>query len=359
MGAFRKGASRFVASLALASALQLAGAPALAQNNNNKATAVVLFKRGRRLMEAKRYSEACPFFADSYRLDPSGGTLLNLAYCNEQDNRTATAWAYYQDLQDRSVREKRLDRARYAKDRLDALEPKLPRWTLVMGPNEKLAGVEVLRDGQSVPSRLWGTPIPVDPGNHQVEVWAPEYKRVTLTFRAAAGQPVATEVPPLESQPSAAAAPPSEPGPTPPTVIIEAPPESAPTAEAPPPARGRPDTGRTVTGAVLGGVGALGLGLGTYFGLTAFARDDDVENLCGGPDGCEGEKRDRANDYLKEGRIYAHLSTASFGVGVIGLGLGAYFLFSSPGPSTKGGASTSVVPQIAPGSAGLSLTHTW
>lgn len=360
MGAFRKGARRWFAPLALASALQFVGAPALAQNNNanNKASAVVLFKRGRRLMEAKHYAEACPLFAESYRLDPSGGTLLNLAFCHEQDNRTATAWAYYQDLLDRSQREGRADRARYAQSRLAALEPRLPRWTIVMGANEKLSGVEVSRDGQSVPRLLWSGPIPVDPGNHQVEVWAPEYKRTKLSFKAVAGQPVVTEVPPLESQPPASAsATPDEPSPTPPAVIIEAPPESPTSAESPRTASSHPTTGRTVTGAVLGGVGALGLGLGTYFGLTAFARHDDVQRFCGSPDNCPD--RERANDSNREGKLYAHLSTASFGVGVVGIGIGAYLLFFAPSSPPKTSPSTSVVPQIAPQSAGLSLTHTW
>ncbi|HEU4412046.1 MAG TPA: hypothetical protein VFS43_42790 [Polyangiaceae bacterium] len=358
MGAFREGA-RWLVPLALASALQLAGAPAQAQNSTSKADAFVLFKRGRLLMEAKRYGEACSLFAESYRLDPTGGTLLNLAYCNEQDNRTATAWAYYQDLLDRSLREKRNDRARYAQERLAALEPKLPRWTLLIGTNEKLSGVEVLRDGQSVPRPLWGTPVPVDPGTHQVEVRATDHKHWTGTFRAVAAQAATTEVPPLEMQPATppASAPESE-APTPATLIVEAPRESLPPAEAPHSAPGS-STGRTVAGAILGGVGALGLGLGTYFGLTAFARHDKVQSLCRGPDGCEGAERADADELNQEGRLYAHLSTASFGVGVVGLGLGAYLLFIAPGPSSKASASTSVVPQIAPRSAGLSLTHTW
>lgn len=355
MGVFRRGARRLV-PLALASVAHLASGPARAQNSGDKAPAVELFKRGRQLMDAKRYADACPLFAESHRLDPSGGTLLNLAYCHEQENRTASAWADYQDLLGRSHREGREDRTRFAQKRLAVLEPRLPRWTLVMGPNDKLAGVEVLRDGQSVPRPLWGSPVPVDPGPHQVEVRAPERKPWATTFRAAAGQSVTTEVPPLEAT-SGEPLPPSEAPMTPlPVVIAEEPPEAPPAPEAPRRASGAP-TGRTVAGVVFGGLGAVGLGLGTYFGLSAFSLRENVDQLC--KDGCDGDARNRAERYNRDGRLDAHLSTASFGVGVVGLGLGAYFLFVAPSASSKASASTSVTPHLAPGSAGLSLTRAW
>jgi hypothetical protein len=44
----------------------------------DKAAATTLFKQGRELMEAKRWSEACRKLEESQRLDPGGGTLLNV-----------------------------------------------------------------------------------------------------------------------------------------------------------------------------------------------------------------------------------------------------------------------------------------
>ena len=41
-----------------------------------------LFREGKRLSSEKKFSEACPKFEESYRLDPGLGTLLNLATCH-------------------------------------------------------------------------------------------------------------------------------------------------------------------------------------------------------------------------------------------------------------------------------------
>src|SRR5215467_9817965 len=88
--------------LVLASAASTVAAPSAAmaqgeQRGTAKVAAEALFQEGRRLMAAGKAVDACPKFAESERLDPSPGTMLNLANCYEKTDRPATAWATYRE----------------------------------------------------------------------------------------------------------------------------------------------------------------------------------------------------------------------------------------------------------------------
>ena len=51
------------------------------------------FNEGKRLMDAGDTAAACAKFAHSQELDPKLGRLLNLAFCHEQQGKTASAWS--------------------------------------------------------------------------------------------------------------------------------------------------------------------------------------------------------------------------------------------------------------------------
>src|SRR5690606_6144737 len=61
----------------------------------NVAAAEALFESGHEAMSGGDYDTACARFAESNRLDPAVGSLLNLAICEEKRGRLATAWQLY------------------------------------------------------------------------------------------------------------------------------------------------------------------------------------------------------------------------------------------------------------------------
>src|SRR5580692_6130162 len=82
----------------LAGAVTLARSMAGAQPSTgapNVTVADAVFREAQGLLAQGKTHEACEKFAESNRLDPQLGTLLNLAVCHEQEERTATAWSDY------------------------------------------------------------------------------------------------------------------------------------------------------------------------------------------------------------------------------------------------------------------------
>src|SRR5436190_14534460 len=60
--------------------------------SQRESVAESLFRQAREEMKRGEAAAACPKFEESYRLDPSIGTLLNLALCEEALGHSATAW---------------------------------------------------------------------------------------------------------------------------------------------------------------------------------------------------------------------------------------------------------------------------
>ena len=201
--------------LALASAGVLVAPHARAQSATEVSLAETLYRQARELGAAGNYAEACPKFAESYRLDPATGTLLNLASCHESQGKIATAWLEYSDALAISRRDHRQSRVKFAEERISLIEPKLSRLTLVLAPGVDGSALELSLDGGQIGPAALGVPTPVDPGKHVVEAKAPGKKPWTGSVdigETADAQTVT--IPALENEPIAvpvAVAPPPAP----------------------------------------------------------------------------------------------------------------------------------------------------
>lgn len=149
--------------------------PVLAQGQGQQADRALandLFQRGRKALLEQKYAEACPLLEESQRLDPAGGTLLNLALCHENLGLTATAWTEFHDALAIARHERRTDRSEFALSHIAALESRLSR--LVIEPEAPVAeGMVIERDGTVLGSSVWGKSMPVDPGLHTIRARAP------------------------------------------------------------------------------------------------------------------------------------------------------------------------------------------
>lgn len=180
----------FLVSLAFVAGLARdahAGDPAAAQ---------ALFDQGKKLMNEKKYAEACPKFEESQKLDPGLGTMSNIAFCYESMGRTATAWSVYLDLASQAKAAGQAQREQKARESAKALEPKLSKITIQV---EKPApGIEVKRNSDPVGQASWGLPIPVDPGQVKISAVAPSRKQWTKTVTIDKPGETTVTVPELE-----------------------------------------------------------------------------------------------------------------------------------------------------------------
>ena len=253
-----RGVVGFIATLAVAG-VGLNASPALAQSADT-ATAEELFEQGKQLLRSGNAAAACPKLAESLRIEPSTGTLLALAMCHEADGKLASAWAGFVTVEARARNEARPDREQAAHVRAQALRPRLSTLEVrVPAEVASVVGVEVRRDGTMLGRGAWNVVVPMDGGEHIVEVSAPG----KLTWRGkvqvkAEAEAAVLTVPPLVSAPAGASS----------VTAKSKPAENFGTLE--------------WTGVGIAGAGVVGLGVGGYFLSSALSKKSDSSKDCDG-----------------------------------------------------------------------------
>ncbi len=181
--------------------------PALADTApaDNATIASALFEEGRKLVAAGKYEEACPKFAESQRLAPAGGTILNLAVCHEKSGRKALALTEYEAALAVATRENRKERIVFAKKQMAAIEPLLAKVTVRLPTEDATAaGLEVRMDGLALPQAAFGIAVKVDAGPHVVTAQADQKREFRSDFALVAKETkevVVTLSPPIPDPP--------------------------------------------------------------------------------------------------------------------------------------------------------------
>ena len=305
---------RFACAVWAANASAMPGVGRAQTTPPDAAIAEQLYQQGRAQMAAGQYEKACASFADSLRLDAATGTLLNLASCHQSAGKLASAWGEFRAGLAAAERDGRLDRVRFARERLAAIEPRLAHLVLDVAAGARLLVVTL--DGAPLGAAAWSVPIPLDAGAHEVVVQTqgprPQVSRIAVDIRD--GERRTLAIPPA------------------PVAGLEAPvvPSSrldrdatatGGAALASPDRDGNRGRGRRVAGWILAGAGSAAVVVGAVYGLRAFAQWGDRNREC---------PAERCSDQgVRDGQraaASANLANWTIGSGVAALGIATAIL---------------------------------
>lgn len=315
----------------LATCFLAVAAPAAAEDEDpeKRVLAQQLFDEAEALLGAKKVAEACPKYAESYRLDPHLGVLIYLAECYEHNGQLASAWGAFREAEGMAIARKD-QRVSYARDRVEALTPRLSRLTVSVPAETRVEGLVLYRNGLELAAASWGTPTPTDAGSYVLEARAPgrrnwttnvvvppEGGSVTVTVPELA--PGTNELLPVTPAPARTKPAPPTGAASPSPAAAVPPPVVAQTAP-PPPAGDTTEPSRRVVGLAVGGLGVVGLGVGSVLALGAKSKFDDSAPSCNGAGYCTPEGtalRDSAQSKAMVATVVTGVGAAAVVTGVV------------------------------------------
>jgi hypothetical protein len=304
--------------------------PARAQSRD-EVSAEAIFLQGKRALESGQFALACAKFAESQRLDPGAGTLMNLATCEEKLGKLASAWQHWKEAIDALAPND--GRVAFANARTTALEARLSRLSIVLAPGTD-PQARVFRDEVELGAASQGVPLPVDSGDHTVTVVAsgraPE--QVTVSIREAEQKVVEVHA--------------GAPAPASPVVGASAAVDVPLSGSA-----HRRGNGLRTLGWVVGGVGLAGAATAAVTGIVLLNDRNIVAANCVNKV-CTTQK---ALDAASSGKALLVVNGTSFVVAGLGLGLGAYLVVAHSGS----GATAALAPGFGPDGAAISCAGTF
>jgi hypothetical protein len=316
------------ATLCLALAAPAAAQPHPPPTGDGEASSEAdrLFDEGRRLLDAGRAAEACPYFERSQELDPGRGTLINIAACYEAVGRLVDALRVFRDVRQQSEEAGDAPRLQTARRRIAEIEARIPHLTLEVA-TPRPEGFVIAVDRAEVDVASWED-VTVDPGMVEIVASAPGYRRYETTVTVEAdGSHATVAIPALER-------------------AMSGEPDSVPIDLRRDPKRVR------VGQIVLGGGVVFVAGASVVALLAKRSYDDAIDAECGGePNACSAKGVDRTSSARTRGNV----ATVFGGVGLAAIAAGLVVWLTAPEePADQRGVSLAPLP--VDGGAGLVLT---
>ncbi len=302
--------------------LVLLCAVAVAQPKNKSTE---LFEEGRALAGAGKIKEACDKFDESFKLDRAPGTALNYGDCLEKLGQLRRAWQMFDSAAKDFARDND-GRASYAKQRADAVSPKLAAITVKVA-NPQLAGL-VIEIGDQTVTAAAQIEDRFEPGEIVVRATAPGKQEFSTRANGLAGSSVIVDIPAELGSGGGAVGP-----------FIADKPEG-----------GRRDKQRVRIALVMGGVGVASLATSLVLGMSAKAKYDDGLDDCPVTDGTPRCSTDAQLQVLDDAGARANIATGFAVAGGALLVAGVVIYFTAPRESMQ------VSPTASGSSVGLSLS---
>lgn len=269
-------------SLLVGGALLLTTRPGVAQqvDARSKAEAQKLYEDGANDLENDDYAHACPKFEAAWKILPDHiRTGLTLADCLDKWGKPASAHDVLEKVA--FVAKKKGDTQKLAELQatMADLDKRVPRLTIRV-PNDvaTMPGFALTRSGVPLPAATWGKPVPLDPGEYEIEATAVDRPAWTKSVKLAIQASAEVDVVPGWEKPK-------------PKVIV---------VSATWPARMR------MAGIVSLGVGAVGLGAWGILGGLAIAKNNEANGNCAPDNTCDKEgivQRNQAKEYADRATI--------------------------------------------------------
>lgn len=319
---------RAILFLAAGISLILAPNSAFAQTDLERAAAREAADAGRAQFEAGRYAEAIDSFSRAQQLVDAPPHLLFLARAQVKLGKLVEAHENYLKIMRETLPAKSpkafVDAQSAAERELEALEARIPSVTIAV-QGAPATAVSVLMDGATLSSAMIGMPLPVDPGQHVFEARGPSAQSAPVTITVSEG---GKETVMLTLRPTASAASPTQTAASPAGATLSSDPLSnGDTVHS-------SSSGLRIGSYVAFGVGAVGLGVGTYFLVKSGSTRNDATNLfntCNATPPCSDPEQAQVHATDHDADKQRNIGAGALVVGGVGVATGVTLLILSSG----------------------------
>jgi hypothetical protein len=275
-----------------------------------------IFDEAQKLKQEGKTAEACAKYDEALHYNSSAvGTILNVALCNEEANKVATALQQFTQARDLAREHNMNEHRAAAEEHIAKLEPLVPHLTVSF--EELATDTKLVIDDKAYPITS-AADLRVDPGTRHIVVTAPGRLGYETTVEVKASQHASLAVPKLKLP-----------------VTVK---------------KTRRTVGKLVTGA---GVAILGTGI-----LVGVIANNKYEAQFKGamPNCTAGDPPQCNPDGFSETRSARTLGTVGTIIGITGgaaIIAGAYVWLFAPNDVQTEHSSVALVPSLSPNSAGF------